>query len=202
MANEWFDITCADPCTTGCPEWANTAYIQDPNCCTKTEKSQLCGLYLECIENSVPINSWTSADVLAWGTANIDNLDTTGTKVKYLVGKGGIAEPTPNESEAPKGKTRIDDYTYSLTFVIDCRDDDNGINTFMRLLQKGNTNVAFRYETVGLALYGGLNGIRPDKFYAVPTYGEGNDDLVTWTIKAEYTICVDPPRLSPNPLAS
>lgn len=198
MENTWFDITCIEECASSCPSWGGVAIETDQDCCPEQELSQICGFYIDpCCQN--PITAWNATAIIDWAAANVDNTDTTGTKVKYITVEGGIDQPTPVIDTLPKGKEYISAYDYSANFERRCVSD--AMNDFMRHLQKGNPDACIWYETLGGYIYGGLNGIKPKTLYAVPTNGSGVDDKRIWTVVIQYRTCVDPPRIL-NPLAS
>lgn len=190
--NNWFDIPCEDACVNGLPSWSQRIISDNEDCCTDQEKSQICTIWLA-PDDQTPIAAWDEASILAW-SANVDNTDTTGTKIKTLTVEGEIGKPTPNEQPLPKGKTRIEDYTYNPVFTRRCITPE--INDWLREVQKGNASGRMWYQTLGGFFYGGLNGIELDKLFASPTNAGGVSDVRIWEIEPQYTICVDPPRIA------
>jgi len=197
MVNEWFDIICnsADECRIGCPGWGKVAIPEDPDCCLETELGQICGLYFDpCCKN--PIGDWSAEKILAWASI-IDNSDTTATNVKYVVVEGSIPKAEKVTVSLPKGKTKTVKKIYTVTAKVKCIGD--GINDFMRNVEKGNTNFKFWYESLGGYFYGGNNGISPTSADADKIHEEDATSVSYWEVVLTFEACTNPPRIA-NPL--
>lgn len=156
--NTWTDITCPSACSTALNL---VAIASDQTCVLVPFKSQVSRIY-------ITPDSGTDAFVYSGGdggpdptlTASaLDNTTADNTTTKYLVGKGGVAEPEEDIYEGAEGKQIIDKRRYRLEFEVNVR--ETAVRNMIRQLQCGWTSFTFRYATRGDQLYGGASGITP-----------------------------------------
>lgn len=212
MINTWTDTPVEEVCVESCPTWGELTLPLDPNCCPINELGQICGIYFDpCCNNPMPVFNPTR--ILEWG-ANIDNGDTGGTAVKYLVVEGSKGQPDTTTIDLPKGKTKVTKRTFRIEMEIKCETDlgiavatEGGtvvlhgqIDRFMRSIQKGNTDFCFWYETLGGYFYGDAAGISPSFVDAYVVHENDKDSIRTWNLIIEFEALCDPLRTL-NPLA-
>jgi len=188
--NVWTDVTC----TSGCNE--NLLFGQlavDQNCVEIPYLSQVSDLYIT-PNGGIDAFDYSGGDpILVSG--GIDNSDVTNGKTKWVVGKGGVAEPEETSYAGPKGSTTVIKRIYTLTFEVNVKSDFS--RDFLRQLQCNPKNFTFRYATRGGQLYGGENGIMPSSSNARLVLGNGEEDyelgniILTWEVSNGQG---DPPR--------
>lgn len=216
MVNQWTDIILdEDQCVENCPAWGEIALPEDPECCPVNELGQICGIYLDpCCLNPIPV-VYNPGRILEWAAASIDNSDTSGEKVKYLVVEGSKGAPDDTITELPKGKSKVTKRTYTIEIEIKCDTEDvivtvpesggslqsyGSIDNFMRRVQKGEVNFCFWYETLGGYFYGDQAGITPTLINAFPVHENDKDSVRTWNLTISWEALCDPIRTL-NPLA-
>jgi len=195
--NEWTDISCPSGCDE---ELLFGALVEDQNCVEIPNLSQVSDLYIW-PNDSPDAFDYTGGDpVLVSG--GIDNTDTANLKTKWLVGIGGVAEPTLTPYNGPKNSVKVIKRVYVLDFQFDVTNPLH--RDFARQLQCNPKNFKFRFGTLGGQLFGGANAITPSASDAILSLGAGNEDfelgriLLTWETKGGYG---DTER-HPNPHAS
>lgn len=121
---------------------------------------------------ATPPGDWTSID--DW-TATIDNTDTSGTKARYLVGKGSFLLNQQVQATLSGGRlVENRERSYRLTFNV--LNMDEGHYDFGRKLQNNVRSFSIWLETLGDRMIGGDIGIKP--FYVnadFPFNGENGD---------------------------
>lgn len=213
--NEWLDIEEVEVCEDPCPVWGSVELSDDPDCCTEQELGQICDIFLDpCCLNPFPSTVWTEANVFNWAV-NIDNTDTTGTKIKHIVVEGDKGQPENTETSLPKCKTKITKREWTINAQIKCTDakyhiwgDDpvrtgnyGSIDNLMRSIQLGSLNFCFWFATLGGYIYGDVDGIQPSYADAYVTHENDKTSVRTWTLVLKFSALVDSRRV-PNPLAS
>jgi hypothetical protein len=189
-------LSCPADCDT---TFTLPAIAADQDCTTVTfNYSQVCGIYFVLVDADDPL-TWTDPAAPTATAGAIDNTNTDGTKVKYLVGRGGMAAPEKTELSVFKRKTKVVNRRFTLTLTVDNMTDAN--YEFLRKLQCGDTSGTFYFEDVADFIYGPEGGITPRSVDVDFIHGEGDDDVQS----AQVIIVFDsndgnPPRFS-NPLS-
>ena len=187
---------------TGCPADCDDVVllpaIPEEQGCTSydQELSQVCDLYI------IPDGA---ADIFAdWATTptyvadSIDNTDTTNAKAKHIVGIGGVPEPTVQELEYPKLKTKVDEGLYLLEYRV--LQMSGGQYDFLRKLQCGSTAFTFYYGDLADFVYGKAGGIVPASVRVVFPKGAANTDRNQAIVRITWRADGDPDRRT-NPVA-
>jgi hypothetical protein len=165
----------------------------DPDCIVVPDLSQVSDLYI------TPTGASDAFDYPSGGgdpsatSGNIDNTVTDNSATKWMVGKGGVAEPEETEYIAQKGTKVITKRRYTLTFEVIV--SDNSIRELLRQLQCNWKSFTFRYATRGGWVFGGEDGIAPAFVNAQLPLGDGDEDNELGRIIIEFeTANGDPPR--------
>lgn len=193
--NTWTDISCP----SGCDSSLQFAAIPtDQDCILPPKLSQVSDVYWQPTGAEAPFSY--SGDTVTAPSGAIDNSATDNSKSKWLVGKGGVAEPEVSTYDGPKGKTAVTKRRYRLEFEVNVR--EKAMYDMVRYFQCNPTNFNCWYADRGDFLYGGENGITPVFSDGLLPKGNGDDDNQFGTIIIEYeTDNGDPPRHT-NPLAT
>lgn len=179
------------------------ALVQDQNCVSIPNLSQVCDLYIipDGAVDAFSYPSGDSADPILI-PSGINNSDTTNSFTKWLVGIGGVSEPDLTPYNGPKNSIVVMKRVYTLEFQIDV---SNSLHrNFARQLQCNPKNFKFRYGTLGGQLFGGAEGLTPSSSDAIMSLGSGAEDfelcriVIRWETKGGFG---DPPR-HVNPHAS
>ncbi len=125
----------------------------------------------------------------------VDNSNATNTKAKFLVGEGGVAEPSETLLEYPMLAEKVDERTYELVFNV--KNLVAAQYDFLQQLQCGNVDMTFYYASgMGTTqwVYGKQGGIVPKKVTVTFPKGAGKDDRDFATIKIQWLATGDPDR--------
>lgn len=125
----------------------------------------------------------------------IDNTGTDNTKAKFLVGDGGVAEPTETVVEYPKLNEKVVERLYELVFNV--RNLSDAQYAFLQQMQCGNTDITFYYSSgmgTVVYVYGKQGGIAPRKVTVTFPKGAGRTDRDLATIKIQWLATGDPDR--------
>jgi hypothetical protein len=129
------------------------------------------------------------------------NTNTDNTKAKFLVGDGGVGEPTEVVLDYPMNQEKVIERDYPLTFNI--RNLSAAQYDLLKKIQCGNTDFTFYYAS-GMSttqwVYGKQGGIVPKKVTVTFPKGAGKDDRDFAVIKINWLATGDPDRRV-NPLA-
>jgi len=190
VLNTWTDITCP----SGCDDNLDfVALSPDQNCVTVPNLSQVSDLYIT-PNNATDAFDYSGGDpTLVSG--GIDNTDTNNLFTKWIVGKGGVAEPAETTYPGPKGSVVVVKRRYTLEFEVNVKEDST--RNLLRQLQCNPKNFSFRYGTIGGQLYGGPDAIIPAASNARMVLGNGDEDYELGTIILEWETSAgsgDPPR--------
>ena len=200
--NKFGANVCPDDCDEGV---VYPPLAENQNCIGSTafqKLSQVCDLWIRPNQVTTAPATFTTGDMGAYLTANVDNTDTTNTKIKWLVGKGGVPTPEKTELPLPKGQTRTLKRTYTLSFEVFGIDKQK--YKFLQTLQCGDTGFDFAYAILGGDLFGDEDTsphfITPTSVDADLPLEPGDDDTVTGTIIITFDANVNPDCIA-NPFA-
>ena len=166
--------------------------------CTTTSSigvlSQVCDLYIRFDQATTTPTAFTTAAMLNYFNAEVDNSNTNNTKVRWLVIEGGV--PVPNETiqELSKNREKVTKRTYTLSGRIANLSDQN--REFLRYMQSGGTGFTFWYGTTGGKMFGKVDGIAPSKVSATLPLGEGREDTEIGNIILTFESDIDPERIN------
>ena len=178
----------------GCDEVVSPAFEDvSESCPLPLVESEVKRLFLSHV---VPAGTHVSpADwtLLADWTAVIDNSNTTGTKVKWLRGKGSVAS-TPGAEIIRSGhvKTTLED-TNTLTFTVDSISPE--IYSFLQAIKNCPSLFYIWIETVGGFLFGAPLGIKVSSKVIPFKLDEGVDAYETYQIILEWKANTFPLRI-------
>lgn len=191
-----FSVVCPTDCTTTLQLPILDA---EQNCTPIPKKSQICDLYIKPNTATVtPVSGWTDGVyTITPEPTNINNADVTGTAVKWLVGEGGVAEPSETVVELAKFVDVVSEREFVLEFVVKNLSDAQ--YDFGRAIQCGNTDFTFWYSSPSYT-YGSATGIVPTSAKAVFPKGAGRDDVDQMTLRFTFKSITDPDRKA-NPFA-
>lgn len=196
--------------TNVCPEDCDEGVLLPPisenqNCIGSeafVEKSQICDLWIRPDEVVASPVGFTTGDMGTYLTAEVDNTNIDNTKIKWLVGKGGLPAPDKTTLNLPKGQTRTTSRTHTLPFEVFGIDD--AMYLFLQTLQCGDTGFTFVFATLGGRMFGDVSDapffIKPTSIDADLVLGEGDDDTFSGTITITFDSNISPDRIS-NPFA-
>ena len=126
----------------------------------------------------------------------VDNTNADNTKSKFLVGEGGVAEPSEVVLEYPMLEERVTERLYQLVFNI--KNLTQTQYDFLLQLQCGNVDFTFYYASgltaTGAWVYGQQGGIVPKKSTVTFPKGIGKDDRDIAIIKIDWLATGDPDR--------
>jgi hypothetical protein len=125
----------------------------------------------------------------------LDNTGTTNVKAKFLVGEGGIAEPTETILEYPMLQEKVTERQYQLVFTV--KNLVQAQYDFLLQMQCGNTDITFYYASgmdANQWVYGKQGGIVPKKVTVSFPKGAGKDDRDSAIIKIDWWASGDPDR--------
>lgn len=89
-------------------------------------------------------------------TGKIDNTDATGAAMKYLIGRGSVADPEDTIFAAARDKEIVTDRVFTLLFeVTDISEAE--VYDYLRTLQTGVYLPNIYYQSLGGFLYGKVN---------------------------------------------
>ena len=138
-------------------------------------------------------------------TGLIDNTDTTGDKMKYLIGVGSIAEPEETVATVARGKEIVTRKARTLVFT-GYELTDPLIYDFVRTLECGSSTNKFFFTDRGGFLYGKTQptttpdeGITPDSIKANIVWDAGNESILKYVITIKFSAQTSPDRVT-NPL--
>lgn len=137
---------------------------------------------------ALPTDWTSSAD---WEAA-IENSIVATDAAKYLVGVGGIAEPTETVIEGPKLQDLVVDRVYTLTLEVHNLSDIQ--YDALRQLQCGKTDFQFWYEDLSGNIFGGAGGITPLSVKATLPKENSRTAYDTGTVTITYSSLIDPDR--------
>lgn len=190
--NSFTDITCPSACST---DLNLVAIASDQTCVKVPFKSQVSRLYIRPDGAADPF-TYPGGDGGADPTLTASALDNTtsdNSTTKYLVGKGGVAEPEEDIYEGAEGKHIIDKRRYRLEFEVNVR--ELAVRNLIRQLQCGWLSFTFRYGTRGGQLFGGDSEIIPVFVNGQLPLDAADDGREIGRIIIEYeTDNGDPPR--------
>lgn len=187
-------------CPTDCDEYNILPALPAEMDCTNytQERSQVHTIYfrLSDADGVLSPDPFTNFATTPTATANaIDNTVTDNTKSKFLVGEGGVAEPTETSVEYPKLNTKVEEREYQLTFNV--KQLTAEVYAFMQQLQCGDINFRFYYAS-GMGstqyAYGISGGIIPKSITVTLPKGAGRDDRDLATIRINWLGNTDPDR--------
>lgn len=200
--NKFGNGVCPDDCDDGViyPELA-----EDQNCISSTafsKLSQICDLWIRPNEVTTAPTAFTTGDMGAYLTAEVDNTNTDNTKIKWLVGKGELTVPDKTTLALPKGQSRTTKRTYTINYEV--FGIDKRKYKFLQTLQCGDTGFDFQFANLGGDLFGDED---TSPFFITPTsidvdmpLGAGDDDTVSATIVITFDANVNPDCIL-NPFA-
>lgn len=198
-------ITCPDDCTD-----VNLlpAIVVEQDCTGYEQAlSQVCDLYILPSLTGDIFTDWNNVGGISNAAQDdgvgIDNANTDNTKAKWLVGIGGVAEPTETITEYPKLQRKVTERLYTLTFRV-----LNLVQTqydFLRQLQCGDTDFKFYYADLAGYVYGIEGGLAPLSVDVDFPHGGGNTDknladlIITWraTGDPDRNVNTNPQTLQP-----
>ena len=125
----------------------------------------------------------------------VDNTGTTNVKAKFLVGEGGVAEPSETLLEYPLLTEKVDERQYELVFNV--KNLVQAQYDFLLQMQCGNIDSTFYYaDGLGTTqwIIGKQGGIAPKKVTVSFPKGAGKDDRDIATIKIQWLATGDPDR--------
>ena len=185
-------------CPTGCNETLDLPVLDVDQNCTDydTYESQLTDLWIKPrTASETPFSGYGSGIISAtMPVANpqaIDNANTDNTKVKWLVGKGGVPVAEKAVRELPKFRDKTTKRTYTLTYTVDNLSDAQ--YNFGVALQCGGTDFTFWYGTTN-HVFGPEEGLSPKSVDVDFPHGEGRQDIDTMIITLVFEAKTDPPR--------
>ena len=170
---------------TSCPNSTNVElaeinelYLDEKSETIGVPKNPYGGTYAEFGDNEV--------EILAW-KALVDNA--VASKVRYLEGRGEVAQPQQTAITLGKGKLVNIGTKWSLQYTIDVVDIVT--EQFMRKLMtcKGEYHFWFATDT---RLYGGQNGTVGTVEDVYPTFSGGRGDSKKWVITIGVNLPVTP----------
>lgn len=182
-------LTCQSECSPDV-HWGSISQLQD---CTSYPvlDSQVSDLVLVPFCADDPF-SWADPDTPAYLANSIDNTNTTGTKAKRLVGRGGVAIPEKNVESLPRNRKVIHRKVYTLTLEVLNMSDDQ--YAFLRQLQCGWLGFTFYYLNLGGFMFGEQGGIKPLFMDVDFPLGSGNSDKQRAVLTIEWEADGDPNR--------
>ena len=166
-------------------------------------KSQIHTLYIMPQVGGTPsADPFTNFATTPTATAGaISNTTTDNTKAKYVVGEGGIGEPTETVLDYPMNQEKVIEREYPLTMTFKYLSQE--MYAFWQQVQCGNIDLTFYYASgMGATqyVYGKQGGIVPKKVTVTFPKGAGKDDRDTVVLKINWLATGDPDRRI-NPLA-
>lgn len=191
MALNVFSTVCPDDCSD---VLTLPAIDVDQDCTGYADfRSQIGDLWIKpATAADTPFTDW--ADVFSAITANasaIDNTVTDNSKVKWLVGIGGVPAPEKTTQPRPKFRSKVTRRIYTLTFTVPNVSDAN--RAMGEALQCGDTNFTFWYGNED-HVFGKSAGIEPASVDVDFPLGEGEDDTETMIITITWEATGDPQR--------
>lgn len=185
-------------CPSDCGDLDFGALDVNQDCTSYEQKySQICGIYF--CPPGVDALDWTVPTAPAIPSpATVDNTNTDGTAVKYLIVEGGIDAPDKEVAEYPKRKSRTVGRTYALRATVKNMGDNQ--REFLRQCQCGDTGWTIYYETIGGYIYGPQGGIPISYLDADLPLGGGRDDKEIGNLLIDFEADGDPARFT-NPYA-
>lgn len=178
---------------------------QDPNCPTCLEESEICELYIQCVDPEDsdlalnPIGGYVDGQplcddeeinataIMTWMDTAVDN--SAQGAVRKITGRGTATDAEGDQTPIGKGLFIKGKKTFTVTFEVLplCQKT----RCAMLALQCGG-NVAFHYRTTGNGFYGGENGITAYvKDVSMP---KEFDSYTKATITLEWSAKTDAPR--------
>jgi hypothetical protein len=153
MANNIFSITCPDNCSTA----TISVLPADVSCQLGTSQSEVDMVIFQEDTVTGPTDMSAAAD---WATL-INNTDATGTKMKYLIGSGSVAEPEDTVVTVARGQEILTSRTYTMTFtVFDISTQQ--VYDFCRKIQCGGVKPKIFFTDLDNLLYGKVVSTGPD----------------------------------------
>lgn len=140
-----------------------------------------------------PFTNFSTTPTVTSGA--VANGNTDNTKAKFLVGEGGVAEPTETILEYPLLNEKVTDRAYQLVFNI--KNLVQAQYDFLLQVQCGNIDLTFYYASgMGATqwVYGKQGGIEPKKVTVTFPKGAGKDDRDLAVIKIDWLATGDPDR--------
>lgn len=180
VLNRWADLTCPDGCDEGLDFGALSV---NQNCVEIPNLSQISDLYI-IPDGAVDAFNYSPGPDPTLVSGGIDNTVLDNSKTKWLVGKGGMAEPEETLYNGPKGSRAIIKRRYTMEFEVSVKSDDT--RDFLRQLECNPKNFIFRFGTVAGYLYGGEEGITPAFTNARLSLGNGDEDYELGIVVLEW----------------
>lgn len=200
--NIFAEGVCPDSCDDG------TVLLppieEDQNCQEgkyNAQLSQICDLYIKPDKVTTVPASFSTADMATYLTAEVDNTNTDNTKIKWIVGEGGIPIAEKSTKEVAKNGVITTKRTYTFTYKI--TNLTPNMYDFLRRIQCGWKGFVFNYATVGGCMFGNDNGGTPNLCVGIcPQTVDANIPLDAGREDTKYgeiiiTFCsdVDPARI-------
>lgn len=191
--NTWNDITFP----SDCDDYNLGAIPEDQNCLIAPVLSQVSDLFIKA-ENAPAPFIWDD-QVASINEDAIGNNVHNNNKSKWLVGKGGIPDPSETIYQGPKLKEVVGRRLYQLTFEVEVSSDQQ--RNFLRRLQSNWPEYVFWIGTIGGRLFGGPQGIIPFFSNAYLPLDPEDDDYEKGIIVIEFAVTGPGLPVSNNPLA-
>jgi hypothetical protein len=153
------------------------------NCQANGDLSQIKYLLLSDSTQNPPVLPLDWTDPIEWA-AVIDNSVNNGTKIKQLLGIGGVEEAPGAERDMPAHKTVFGENTYTLTFRI--ASPTQAVYNFLQKMEASRALPYFWFVTVDGIMFGSPVGIvssskrTPFKLDAAKDAYEEYEIILTW----------------------